>query len=552
MITATSASHLLRVDFLPTQVLGLPGRLGMTFAPGKKDRGREVIWNRDLDQDLDRLRHVFCADGLVSLVQDHELANLGIAELVNRAQAHGLWVVRFGIPDRSIPQDKDAFGTLVQATLEKLRRGENVVVHCRGGLGRAGMLVSCCLVVLGHTPQYAIAQARAARPGAVETGQQEQFVAQFARERASVLHRILPPSPAPAIPLERVRATLLGGALGDALGYPIEFENSSTRLLEQYGRAAPSTLAFAGPVHFSDDTQMTLFTAWGLVRGLTNARHGAAPDLVRSVQHALLQWYETQIGTGVKKHCGWLFAVEGLHVPRAPGMTCMSALREQAAGGRMPTIDQVSNNSKGCGAVMRAAPCGLGAASRPQAFFLARDTGALTHGHPSGYLSGAYLAALIWDLVRGADWFTAMQNANALLQQESDHEELFRCIQAARQTAANTRCDAASLERLGGGWVGEQALAIALACCLQTPCGDPSAVAETLWRSVAHGGDSDSTGSIAGNLLGARFGLSALPSGWLSELEMADVIERMASDLHAAAHLGTTFDLVAYPNCEGS
>lgn len=155
----------------------------------------------------------------------------------------------------------------------------------------------------------------------------------------------------------------------------------------------------------------------------------------------------------------------------------------------------------------------------------------MTHGHPSGYLSAAFLAALIFDLARGEPLLPAMSSAGALLALEPGNEEVVRAVAEALALASAGPPSASALERLGGGWVGEEALAIALSCALTA---SPERLSDALWRAVAHGGDSDTTGSIAGNVIGALFGVEAWPGAWLRELELADVVERVARDLYCS------------------
>ena len=195
---------------------------------------------------------------------------------------------------------------------------------------------------------------------------------------------------------------------------------------------------------------------------------------------------------------------------------------------------------------MRSAPFGL-AASREEAFRWARDAGVLTHGHPSGYLSGAYFAAVIFDIARGAPLADAMRLADELLAKERGHEEMRAIVAEVRRLVAAGPPTAEAIEKLGGGWVGEEALGIGLLCARTAGGATPHDVAAAVWRWVAHGGDSDSTGSITGNLLGAMHGVDALPSRWLAQLEMRDVIERCARDLFAGTVLGAQLDFEAYP-----
>jgi protein-tyrosine phosphatase len=176
----TSQSHPLHVDFLEPDVTGLPGRIGLTFAPGRKDEGATATWDRDLDTDLARLRDHFRASTLVCLLPAQELVRLQIGELVGRARAAGLEVLRLPISDFSAPGSDDEFTHLVVAVLERVRAGKTVVIHCRAGLGRTGMTAAACLAALGSGPQEAIAAVRRVRPGAVETEEQESYVARFA------------------------------------------------------------------------------------------------------------------------------------------------------------------------------------------------------------------------------------------------------------------------------------------------------------------------------------------------------------------------------------
>lgn len=557
----TSGSDPLRVDFIDAEALGLAGlgRLGLTIAPGKKDPARQ--WDRDLDADLDRLRSVHRAHLLVSLMEEHEYAMLEIPALRDRATAAGLEVVWFPIEDVSVPARAElgAFTRFIAGLTTALRGGKTVVVHCRGGLGRSGTVAACCLVGLGIPSSDAIGATRAARPGAIETSAQEAWVHAFgahARRAASSPRRADPPAPAPRSretvrppTLDAYRGCLLGGGLGDALGYPVEFLKHP-EIVRRYGAATPARLTFDGAplARISDDTQMTLFTAEGLLRALTRARGKRISHAPTLVGFAYLRWYETQGGQVAHAvgERGWLVEDRRLHASRAPGNTCLSALGALARRkpGEIFTVEERPNDSKGCGAVMRAAPCGLAAASREEAFALGRDTGVLTHGHPSGYLSAAYVAALIWDLVRGAALPDAMAGADALLAEEDGAAELQAILAKTRLLAARGVPSAAALEALGGGWTGEEALAIALLCVL-TFDHDAEAIPDVLWRAAAHGGDSDSTAAIAGNLLGAMHGVQRLPARWLEELELRDVIERLASDLFGAFVEGD--DVPGYP-----
>jgi ADP-ribosyl-[dinitrogen reductase] hydrolase len=224
----------------------------------------------------------------------------------------------------------------------------------------------------------------------------------------------------------------------------------------------------------------------------------------------------------------------------------MSALAAQLDSESVPDTVHRANDSKGCGAIMRSAPIGLGCGSAAVAFDMARDAGAVTHGHPSGYLSAAYFAAVIHDVAHGVALPAAMDTAGALLEKQDECRETMIAIARAREVADAGVPSPDAIESLGGGWVGEEALAIALACALTAGGSSPEQTASALWRAAAHGGDSDSTAAITGNLLGAMHGTACLPPVWLEDLELRDVIERIAEDLSACA-AGADLDYAMYP-----
>jgi ADP-ribosylglycohydrolase len=320
--------------------------------------------------------------------------------------------------------------------------------------------------------------------------------------------------------MTRSESCLLAGAVGDALGFPIEFVTSGAAIVAAHGVAAPKRLLRCedGLIHVSDDTQMTLFTAEGLAEAPT----------VDAVNAAYQRWLWTQMPVRFERpDFGGLVDIEALQARRAPGNTCVSALLDNFEHGRTPTVRAPPNDSKGCGAVMRSAPFGLRAGTREEAFGLARDAAVLTHGHPSGYLASAYFASVIHDLARDATLDEAMHRADALLAREPGHEETGDALALARRMRAPTYDAIEALPN--GGWVAEWALAIAVACARGVDVSDERAVAQALWRAAAHGGDSDSTASITGNLLGAMG--AVLPPAWLDEVELRDVITQIANRL---------------------
>lgn len=327
----------------------------------------------------------------------------------------------------------------------------------------------------------------------------------------------------------RLLGCLLGGAVGDSLGAAIEFMS-----LEQIRRVhGPEGVTGLTPAYgrlgaITDDTQMTLFTAEGLIRAANRFGDRGIVDVPGVVHHAYLRWLRTQgehsPAEELYPHAdddrdGWLITNRGLFARRAPGTTCLHALMAHEPG----RLGRPINDSKGCGGVMRAAP----AAAMRDPFRTGCEVAAITHGHPSGYLAAGYLAALIARLLHGDPLGAAVEATTRELTIWPHHEEVLSAIEHALALAGEGDPGPVRIERLGAGWVAEEALAIALFCALVAD-GFPDGVL----LAVNHSGDSDSTGAIAGSILGAIHGPNAIPPEWLAELELRDVLETVAADLY--------------------
>ncbi|WP_221090666.1 cyclin-dependent kinase inhibitor 3 family protein [Deinococcus aquaedulcis] len=178
----TSAQNPIRVDWVPTSLW--PGQLGLTFAPGKKGSSvyqPGVVHDRELAADMQTLAREG-TQVIAPLLEDFEFDLLGLEGYHDAAGAHALAVAPYPIPDQGVPRDTAAFAAYLDELMTHLLDGRRVVVHCRGGLGRAGLTAACLLVQAGLDPQAAIALVRAARsPHAIETAEQEAFIHDFAR-----------------------------------------------------------------------------------------------------------------------------------------------------------------------------------------------------------------------------------------------------------------------------------------------------------------------------------------------------------------------------------
>ena len=454
----------------------------------------------------------------------------------NGMQYFQLPIPDFGIPDARWEEEWEQVGRQLRALLGL---GKKIVIHCRGGLGRTGTLAARLLVEFGMRAEDAILAVRKARPDTVETMPQEEYV-----HRQNPVDELVFKKPFYAIAPDRAnryRGCLLGGAVGDALGAAVEFMDLPA-IRHQFGAGGIRDLvpAYGRVGAITDDTQMTLFTAEGMLRADVRGSTRGICSFPGVVHHAYMRWFRTQ-EKGAKLPTepafdGWLITHRELFALRAPGNTCLSALRAAPGWGTPAT-----NDSKGCGGVMRVAPVGLYAATThanaEETFKWGCETAALTHGHPTGQLPAGVLAVLIRELAGGGALGDALATAKKLLRKPPRHEETLVAIEKAERLAASTAPAEECLPQLGEGWVAEEALAVALFCALRA-----KSLEEGVIMAVNITGDSDSTGAIAGNLLGAMLGADQIPSRWLDTLELKDVIVEIADDLATVNEWPVTTD----------
>lgn len=340
--------------------------------------------------------------------------------------------------------------------------------------------------------------------------------------------------------LDKFKGCLLGGAAGDALGYAVEFYDEET-IFRKYGQGGIVTYDLTGDkALISDDTQMSLFTANGLLLGTTRGRtRGIMGSYPSYISYCYKEWYRTQTEKYPLKcdggyHYTWLSHIPELFSRRAPGMTCLSAIADGCCG----TIEEPVNSSKGCGGVMRVAPIGLYFIDNKQyepedVMRMGAETAALTHGHELGYIPAAALVNIIGCLVKdgGQSILEAvkgsMTRVRALFPNSSHLKEFEMIMERAVELAFSDVDDLDAIHAIGEGWVAEETLAIAVYCALKYP----TDFEKGLIAAVNHKGDSDSTGSVAGNIIGANVGLSGIPQKYIDHLELKDVILELAEDL---------------------
>lgn len=350
--------------------------------------------------------------------------------------------------------------------------------------------------------------------------------------------------------IDKYRGCLIGGAVGDALGYPVEFMSASS-IREKYGeRGITGYELHDGVARISDDTQMTLFTATGILLGETRGcvRGIAGPPWVY-VWLSYKDWYRTQTEKYPMggAHFSWLDDIPELYSRRAPGNTCLSVL----ASGKEGSVEKPINNSKGCGGVMRVAPIGLYFGEKrhysiEMADQIGAEAAALTHGHPLGYITAEGLVHIIALLSHNdisieeavSDMRNVLYNKYAQTQHEAV-DVFLALIDKAIELATDKHIPSdEGIISLGEGWVAEEALAISIFCSIRYS----SDFEKAIITAVNHDGDSDSTGAITGNILGSHLGLSAIPERFIKHLEFKDLIIEIADDLFHDCRIGDHID----------
>lgn len=306
--------------------------------------------------------------------------------------------------------------------------------------------------------------------------------------------------------IDRIKGCMFGLAVGDAVGYPVEFHRVSNI-------SRRKTLAIGGnkeTMLYSDDTQMSIATAEAILSVSKDGIRGYDEEGVLQ----LVMWEQFFHSEYMK----WYATQKDPSQSRAPGNSCLSALAKSKRG-PYGTINKPINDSKGCGGVMRTAPIGL-VFDGSRAFELGARAAAITHGHKTGYLTAGFLSELISRLLTGESFNSALGHVMTRLKGFSGYKETYYCIARAVELATrkgedSPAEDARNIEKIGEGWIAEEALAIAIYCVIKHPTSFENAIA----AAVCHSGDSDSTGSIAGAILGTILGYDAIPERWRDNIE---------------------------------
>ena len=482
----TSLTHPLQIaEIRPAASMGL---IGLTLCPGKQQSwGLTGSWARDLDLDLDAVA-AWNAAAVVSLVESHELERLQVSGLGEAVRDRHMEWVHLPIRDRDVPDG--AFEAAWQDTGERLRdrlrAGFSVLVHCMGGLGRAGTIASRLLVEIGWDPEQAIRAVRKVRPGALETDGQEHFV------YGSVAVPEHQPDTSSQAIRERAIGSLLGLAVGDALGTTLEFSSRDSRpRLTALEGGGPFNLE---PGQWTDDTSMALALADSLL----------ACDGLN--EHDLMTRFVRWMNEGAYSSNGRCFDI---------GNTVRVALMRFKASGD-PIAGPTDPKSAGNGSLMRLAPVAIRYWNEEEARreAVARQ-GRTTHGAAEAVDACIAFADMLSDAIAGEPRTAVLRERSA----DPPHAGAVADIMAG-SWRGKARSDISS-----SGYVAHS-LEAAIWCVART-----GSFEEAVILAANLGDDADTVAAITGQLAGALYGYRSIPHRWLSQLNSQGLIFGMASRL---------------------
>jgi ADP-ribosyl-[dinitrogen reductase] hydrolase len=461
------------------------GKIGLCFCPGKKQvSAMSGFWDRDLDADLDAIAE-WNASAVVTLIEDHEFAALEVEGLGDAVRLRHMDWYHLPIRDVSVPGPalEKAWATVGAQLRQRLQNGFNVVIHCKGGIGRAGTIAARLLVEFGMNPNEAIAAVRAVRPGAIETAEQERYVLKQSLAMASV-----PDTSAAAI-RDRAVGALLGLAIGDAVGTTLEFKSrDSYPMLTDMVGGGPFRLK---PGQWTDDTALALALADCLLTGedLDEA------DLLRR----FVEWHEQ----GTYSCTGHCFDI---------GTTTSQGLRRWRQTGSV--VAGANDSSAGNGSLMRLAPVAVRFwRDRAKLRDIAARQSRTTHGaHEAVDACVAYAEALA-DAIEG----------------QPMHEVLRARTEAFAGRIAGI---------MAGSWRGMHRdqvkasgyVAHSLEASLWS-VGRTGTYKDAVLLAANLGDDADTTAAIAGQLAGALYGADALPEAWRARVAWGPRITTFAHAL---------------------
>lgn len=325
---------------------------------------------------------------------------------------------------------------------------------------------------------------------------------------------------------QRYTGCLLGAAVGDALGWPLEQLSAEAFDDARVGGRVEALRSYVPvdgrPGLAGDTTQLLLFTAEGLLRAHNRHCAGQPADPAGSVHRAWLRWLDTQrLGGPPLRTDGWLAGLPELYARRARGQTTLQALRT----GLMGRPDRPINNARDAAPLARVAPVALTHGWDPAV--LGRDVAAITHGDALVQLGAGAVARLLQELVLGAALPQAVDVVWADLEPQAGARPLVEAVERALDAADVGEPTARRVASFGDGRDAPSALAIALYCTAAT-----DTFGDAVGLSVLHAGASEWTGALTGALCGARYGAGAVPAALAQDLELGARVAAVAGDLY--------------------
>lgn len=306
------------------------------------------------------------------------------------------------------------------------------------------------------------------------------------------------------IDIVKANGTIFGLAIGDALGYPTEFM-SQNRIKAEFGSEGiqdfPKT-----PALFTDDTQMSIAIAEALVK----SGHLDLDAIMAAIKNEFIKWLNSPENN------------------RSPGNACLAGVSEMERG--MHWSESGVADSKGCGSAMRVAPIGYFYQHNPDKLKqVAKASGLCTHGHRTAVaasVGAAYLIKLALDGVDPGNMISEVLSFTSGMSREFDAaiSKIPECLEWPNEEEA--------LKYLGEGWIGEEAVALALYCFLK----HPDDYKNTVLRGANTNGDSDSIACIGGGISGAYLGVGGIPDRWIQYIEKTKDLEDIAIRLSVAKH----------------
>ena len=298
--------------------------------------------------------------------------------------------------------------------------------------------------------------------------------------------------------LDKAKGFVYGLAIGDALGQSTEFLSLDS-IKAKYGDRGIQDLP--DPALFTDDTQMSVAIAEALIR----SGEKDIEEIIEAVKEEFIKW---------------LYSPEN---NRAPGRTCLTGVENMEKG--MHWSQSGIARSKGCGSAMRAAAIGYLYQHDPKKLReVAHATGICTHGHPTAdaaCIGAAYLVKLALDGIQPNEMISLLLSFTDGISEEFDQAilKIKECLDWDDEEKA--------LNYLGEGWIGEEAVALALYCFLKYP----DDYEKVVIRGANTNGDSDSIACIGGSISGAYLGIGAIPDHWIKEIEKSGYLDDLASRL---------------------